>query len=182
MSEIAIRISKKGDITVEENINGIKNIKHILPEVLTECIENSTTQVLSSGLLPRGCIAYGQYENGDINISMLFQDKKADVSYYKTDYKDFPLPQLVFGFRINGNRIVSSKLGVIDYTDVIRPSMQMYVYPFSNVRGFHLCTGNNVMPKSSSLYKLTSIPYFILSMPNNDDYFKSYNNKKNMEM
>ena len=71
-----------------------------MPETLVKCIKNSTTQILSSGLLPKGCIAYGQHENGDKSVFMLFQDKKADLSYYKTDYKDFPLPQLIFGFRI----------------------------------------------------------------------------------
>jgi hypothetical protein len=58
----------------------------------------------------------------------------------------------------------------------------MYAYPFSNVNGFRLCTGNNVLPKCKSLHTLGSLPHHILSMPNNNDHFRSENNKQGLEM
>ena len=60
--------------------------------------------------------------------------------------------------------------------------MEMYHYPLSNVDGFHLCTGNNPFPKCENLYTLGSLPYYILSMPNNNDYFNASLNKQGMEM
>ncbi len=58
----------------------------------------------------------------------------------------------------------------------------MFVYPFGNVNGTHLCTGKNVLPKCQSLHTLGSVPYYILSMDNNNDYFKKANNKPGLEM
>ena len=58
----------------------------------------------------------------------------------------------------------------------------MFHYPLSNVSGFHLCTGNNIFPKCTSLHTLGSLPYFIMGMPNNNDHFKPENNKGRLEM
>jgi hypothetical protein len=58
----------------------------------------------------------------------------------------------------------------------------MFVYPFSNVSGTLLCTGNNVLPKCESLHTLGSVPYYILDMDNNNDHFKPSNNKPELEM
>ena len=108
---------------------------------------------------------------------------RADISYFGTEYKDFPLPKLVFGFQImKDGRIGSCKLGVTADTDGVNPETKMYAYPFSNVNGFRLCTGNNVLPKCKSLHTLGSLPYHILSMPNNNDYFSPSNNKLGLEM
>ena len=48
--------------------------------------------------------------------------------------------------------------------------------PFSNVSGFHMCIGNNVMPKCESLHTLSSLPYHIMEIPNNDDHYQAQNN------
>jgi hypothetical protein len=58
----------------------------------------------------------------------------------------------------------------------------MFVYPFSNVSGTHLCTGNNILPKCRSLHTLGSVPYYILGMDNNNDYFNPAHNKPGLEM
>ncbi len=36
------------------------------------------------------------------------------------------------------------------------------------------------MPQCASLHTLASVPHLILSMPNNDDYFRQEYNQKNM--
>ena len=114
---------------------------------------------------------------------MLYSASKANISYFGTEYKNFPLPHLVFGFCISKEgRVSSSRIGVIAPDEMIRPDTQMYYYPLSNVSGFHLCTGNNTLPKCASFHTLASLPYYILSMPNNNDHFNPANNKLRLEM
>ena len=73
-------------------------------------------------------------------------------------------------------------MGIVADDLVSKPSSPMYIYLFSNVDGFQLCTCNNAFPKCDSLYQLNGLPYFILSMPNNNDYFQPRNNKQWLEM
>lgn len=183
MSELVIRIGEDEKVMIEETENGVKQVKFILMEDLTRCISQSVELKISSGLLPNGCISYSENASGGKYVAMLYQGEKADISYYQTEYPDFPLPRLVFGFHIAENgRICSVKLGIVENSALLKPSTQMYRYPFSNVSRFSLCTGNNAMPRCKSLHALASIPRFILLMPNNNDYFRPENNQKHMEL
>lgn len=114
---------------------------------------------------------------------MIHPESRADISYYGSPYPAFPLPKLVFGFSITKeNRISQCRLGVVGNESNLKPATPMFVYPFSNVSGTHLCTGNNVLPKCQSLHTLGSVPYYILGMDNNNDYFQPSNNKLGLEM
>ena len=73
-------------------------------------------------------------------------------------------------------------MGVIESGDILKPDTKMFHYPLSNVSGFHLCIGNNVMPRCTSLHTLASLPYYIMSMPNNNDHFNPIYNKPGLEM
>ena len=184
MSEITIKICDDGDISVVENTNGILSFKMITPDSLLDCINKSLSRgVIMSGLLPRGCLSYAAHDNGDRDICILHDENTTNMIYYDTEYKDFPLPRLVFGFHITGEgRVSSCRLGVVADDDVMKPNTKMFHYPFSNVSGFQLCTGNNILPKCISLHTMGSLPYYVLSMPNNNDHFKSENNSSHLEM
>lgn len=183
MSELMIRIGEEERILVEETENGVKHVKFILAEDLARCVRGSMEVKVSSGLLPEGCISYSENEAGERYVAMLYQRNRADVSYYQTAYPDFPLPRLAFGFHIlEDGRIRGVRLGVVENSAFLKPSARMYRYPFSNVSGFSLCTGNNVMPRCKSLHALASVTRFILSMPNNNDYFRPEDNRKHMEL
>lgn len=184
MSEMVIRIKENGDIAVEETVNGVKSYKRIEPDDLINCISQSLMRGgISSGLLPNGCLSYSQNDAGDKAITLLFPEKRADISYYGTVYPNFPLPKLVFGFNVlSEGRISNCRLGVTANDDVLKPETKMFHYPLSNVSGFNLCTGSNPLPKCKSLHTLGSLPYFILSMPNNNDHFTAQNNKQELEM
>ena len=149
MNELVIRIGGDERIMVEETENGVKQVKFILMEDLMRCISRSVELKISSGLLPNGCISYSENASGGKYVAMLYQGEKADISYYQTEYPDFPLPRLVFGFHIAENgRICSVKLGIVENSALLKPSTQMYRYPFSNVSegSGHLCVGVNTMP------------------------------------
>ena len=60
----------------------------------------------------------------------------------------------------------------------------MFYYPFSNVcvTNGRLCVGSNILPKVSSQHGLSSLPRFLLELPNNDDWFDSTYNKPGYSM
>jgi len=151
---------------------------------LVECINRSILRgSVSSGLLPKNCISFTAHDSGERDVVLLHSENKADICYFGTEYKDFPLPRLVFGFRLSREgRVSSCRLGVIDNNDIIKPETKMFHYPLSNVNGFHLCTGNNTFPKCASLHTLASLPYYIIAMPNNNDHFRPSNNRLSLEM
>lgn len=184
MSNILIRICDDGTVAVEDENHGVKSFKEISPDSLLECINKSLLRgAVSSGLLPKGCLSFTAHDNGNRNVVILHPEDRADITYYGTPYPDFPLPKLVFGFSITReNRISQCRLGVVGNETHLKPATPMFVYPFSNVSGTHLCTGNNVLPKCQSLHTLGSVPYYILGMDNNNDYFKPSNNKPGLEM
>jgi hypothetical protein len=184
MNETVIRISADGAIRVEKDDGGVKSVKQIDPDTLIQCINMSMLRgAVHSGLLPKNCLSFSSYDDGNRDVVLLHQESRADISYFGTEYKDFPLPRLVFGFRLSKEgRVSSCRLGVIDNTDMLKPETKMYHYPLSNVNGFHLCTGNNAFPKCASLHTLASLPYFIMGMPNNNDHFRPSNNKAGLEM
>lgn len=184
MSETVIRISEDGKITVERDLNGVRSFKQIAPDTLIQCIDRGLLRgAVHSGLLPKSCISFSGYDDGSKEAVLIYPENRADISYFGTEYKSFPLPRLVIGFGLTAEgRVSSCKLGVVENTENLKPDTKMYHYPLSNVNGFHLCTGNNVFPKCTSLHTLSSLPYYIMSMPNNNDYFKASNNKPNLEM
>ncbi len=160
MNETVIRISEDGKVMVEKSVGGLKSFKQIAPDSLLECISRSLIRgAVTSGLQPRGCLSFTSHDNGDRDVYILHPEDRADISYYGTEYTGFPLPRLVFGFHITKEgRVGSCRLGVADKDDVLKPETKMFRYPFSNVSGFSLCTGNNIFPKVAS-------PCLILSSP-----------------
>lgn len=184
MKEIVLKIFGSGEVGVEEIKNGIKTYKRIAPDDLIKCIGNSLMRGgISSGLLPDGCLSYEERDDSSKKVSVLYRENRADISYFGTDYPNFPLPRLVFGFDVSSEgRVYDCRVGVMANETVIKPSIKMYRYPFSNVSGFKLCTGNNSLPKCKSLHTIGSLPYFILSMANNNDHFSHDNNKRGLEM
>jgi hypothetical protein len=184
LNELIIRIKDDGNISVEENIDGVVSFKFIEPDSLLDCINKSLFRGgVSSGLLPKSCLSLNIHDNSDREITILHTEDRANISYMGTEYKDFPIPRLVFGFRISGEgRISNCRLGIIGTETNLKPKTPMFYYPFSNVHNNHLCIGNNPLPKVKSLHTLGSLAYHILSMDNNNHSFSPLNNKQGLEM
>ena len=182
--ELIIRIKNDGSVSVEECRDGITSYKTITPDSLLDCINKSLLRSgVKSGLLPKNCLSFTANDNGDLDVTMLHPEDRANISYFGTAYNDFPLPKLIFGFRISGEgRISQCRLGVVGNENTLKPTTPMYFYPFSNVSGTRLCIGNNPLPRVQSLHTLGSLTYHILSMDNNNDHFKASNNKPGLEM
>lgn len=181
--ELVIHITKNREIYVETKKKEVSSFKQVDAESVLDCLKTAVDKdvEISSGLLPNNCIAYTGSDRGDRFVALTFDEQMADIMFEKTEYKDFPLPRLVFGFTISAdNNIEDIRLGVTE-VGRLTPRSKMFTYPFSNVTGFNLCTGSNSLPKVKSLHQLNGLPYFILKMPNNYDYYNEDRTKLNMD-
>ena len=177
---LSIHISDSAEIFVEERKNGIKRIKNISINDLLVCIQSSLREIKPTynAVLPKNALFYSCCpETGSFSAAMEYPYNKADITYMNTEYRDFPLPKLVFGFKVAGGKIKKVYLGITG-NGILRESSLMYTYPFSNVSSdFVLCTGGNALPEIKSPYSLSNMPDYILSLPDNDDYFNIRNNR-----
>jgi hypothetical protein len=182
-NELVLRIDPdKGRITVEDHSDGTISRKNISADALLECIRNSLRRTMvSSGLLPDNCIAVNVGEHDERAVCILHPERYADITYHQTRYERFPLPRLVFKFSLHQKLRVNSVSVCVIEEGRLKPDSKLFHWPFSNVSGFHMCIGNNVMPKCESLHTLSSLPYHILEIPNNNDHYQTQNNKPQME-
>ena len=180
--ELLIHIKQNHDIVVENIENGVVSCKTISPDVLVDCVAQSLrNNTISSGVLPEGSFSYASGDDFQ-NVFIEFPERFCDIVYETTEYKHFPLPRLLFGFQVSSdNRIKRVQLAVAD-TGRLTPKTKMFIYPFSNVNGFGLCCGANRLPPIKSLYQLTGVMYFILSMPNNNDHYRPSNTYLELEL
>jgi len=180
--EIIIHIKEDKTVRLEIHERGKTRTKMITPETLFECIKGSLSkECVSMGLLPPNIISVKGDETGQRYAVVEYLYDRADITYMETEYKDFPLPRLIFGFMIESSgRISKINLGV-PAPGKLTMETPMYYYPFSNVSKFALCTGTNSLPTIKSLQSLQHLPEFILSWPDNDDWYYSKYNKFEME-
>ncbi len=176
--EFILKFYEDRSIRVEFKEDKDTKTKVIDVDTLLDCIRKSLlTEEVRSGLLPENVLSVNIDSKTNIRYVVVeFPLDRVDVTYMKTDYADFPIPRLVFGFKLEGNgRIDKINLGVAGLGK-LRPDTPMYYYPFSNVNEFQLCVGTNELPHIESLHQLSGLPYYILSMPDNDDYFRKEHN------
>lgn len=181
--EIVIHIKEDMTVHVETKVNNTVTTKMVSPESLVKCIQQSLKgKIIKTGLLPQHILNVTiNTEDDSRYVTFEFPDSVADITYMETEYKNFPLPRLVFGIKISSSgRIEGVNLGV-PALGKLREDTAMYFYPFSNVNRFHMCTGANSLPHIKSLTGLENLSRFIISLPDNDDYFNSKHNKPNLE-
>lgn len=181
-NEVIIHIKEDKSVRLELRENGTVRTKMITPETLFACIKGSIIkEPISTGLLPPNIICVKADETGMRYAVVEHLYDKADITYFKTEYKDFPLPRLLFGFRIEPSGRISAVNVGVPALGKLTPETPMYYYPFSNVAKFSLCTGSNILPNIKTLQSLYHLPEFILSWPDNDDRYSSQYNKMRME-
>ena len=161
-----------------------ETVKHkvISMNTLVKIVEkNVEITTVNSGILPDRCVSYTEKQNGNRYVVMDLGKFRIDLIYENTKYEDFPVPRLLFGFEIDKSfRITKVSVAVADM-GMLRENTKLYKYPFSNVSGFDMCIGGTVMPKIKSLRQLNGIPYYIFSMPDNNDRYTPDRTKLNME-
>ena len=178
---VSIHISDSAQIFIEQTVGGTKVTKSAQLDDILLCLQSSIKPAASaySAVLPPNTLFYSHLTDTDAySVALEYPYNTADITYMETEYPDFPLPKLVFGFKIGGSgKILRVYLGVAE-NGILRENSKMFVYPFSNVsNNFSLCTGENELPKINSPYSLSNMPDYILSMPDNDDHFEPKNNR-----
>ena len=179
---LSIHISDSAEIAVEERRNGIKRIKNISINDLLVCIKSSLREIkpVYHAVLPKNALFYSCCpETGNFSAAIEYPYSKATVTYMATEYPDFPLPKLVFGFKVNRDGKIQAVYSGVTENCTLREDTPMYFYPLSNVdaHNFQLCTGDNELPEISSPYLLGNIMDYILGLPNNDDHFDLEHNE-----
>ena len=182
--ELIIRIDPDNmRIRLESTEKGVTSFKEINEDAFFECIKSSirNDERVESGLLPPNCFHVAVNAEGEKDYCLWHPELYADVSYFGTEYPHFPLPRLVFGFRVSTvGKVMGCRLGVVK-DEKLTEDTPMYIYPFSNVSGFHLCVGNNALPTYKKAHTLATLPDFLLRLPNNNDSFNPKNNKLHLQ-
>ena len=172
--------SANAEIVVEQVDCGIISRKTLTPETLSEAILGSRYDdgTHPTGFLPENCFA-ATLVGQDIIYYLRYPELCADISYYGTEYPDFPLPRFLFRFKYSpeSGKVIGTGLAVVG-DERLSPDMPTYVYPFSNVHGNKsICLGNNALPVYKDPTRLHTLMRLILGFPNNDDMFRDTNNR-----
>lgn len=174
-----------GDVVVEQQKQGggITH-KHITPQALCDCFLTSRydDERHPTGLLPEGCIA-AVIEKKFVYYFIRYPELYANITYYNTEYRDFPLPRLVFGFQYmpKERKVAGCRVCVVK-DERLTPDTPTYRYPFSNVYGDNrICTGNNALPIYKNPARLHTLMSYLLRLPNNDDLYSRDNNRLHAE-
>ena len=95
--ELVLRICPdEHSIRVEDINNGVTSFKKIALETFYDCVRHSIRhEGVRSGFLPQNCFHVGVSENGERDFCLWHPYLRADISYFGTEYPDFPLPRLV---------------------------------------------------------------------------------------
>ena len=180
--ELVIRIQPLQEkVIVEEKAEGVTSTKAVSLQDVISCFQAGirTEQRIISGFLPEHCLSYEADSSGNRSLVLSYPHLRADITYHNTTFENFPLPRLVFGFRVDRNgKIRACRMAVVE-DKTPKPGTRLYHYPFSNVYDDTcICTGAaNSIPPYKNLYALANLPQRILMLPNNDHMFTAKRNK-----
>ena len=176
-NEVVIHLRQDGSVYTEITENGLVTCKYIHADDLMEVLwKGITPKSFQTGLLPSNMIALSVCPNGSIWYAVDCGAEAADITYRTTTYPRFPLPRLVFAFKVQREIVTATRVCVPE-PGKLTEDTPLYQYPFSNVNGFSMCTGNNPFPVVRSAGDAEQLPAFVLGLPDNDDLYTSDNTR-----
>ena len=184
LKELVIRIVGDDNIEVKELYeDGENKAKYITNEDLITLISGNTRMIGMEVEPPENTFWYREEANGTKRIILKFFNQRVDYNYMKTDYPNVLMPDMLFGFVIDAEGMVRSRKVICVAADngKITRESKTYQYMFSNVHGNQeFCMGGNKFNKLKTLQQVSSLPYFILQLPNNDDMYSHKRNSKDL--
>ena len=180
-NDLVIRLSPgKQTVTVEEYKPGkVVAFKEISTIDLYDTFFSSYSNrdLVNSGFLPDNCLSVSVCSTERI-FYLWNTELRADIMYQEKEYRNFPIPRLVFGVRILDNgKTADCSMGVVA-DEKPAPETPMFFYPFSNVyESGKVCVGNNILPRYRDVRKLWQFPRYLLGLPDNDDFYYSEHNR-----
>jgi hypothetical protein len=179
--KIAITIKPLEEtITVAETTGGVTSSKNISHDSLIECFEKGIKDSgrVDSGFLPENCLSVSVMA-GIKRFVIWHPFLFADIAYHKTAYENFPIPRMAFRFDLaRSGRITGCRVAILA-DEKPKPDTRVFEWPFSNVYGNgSICIGAaNSLPVYKTERALSSLPHFILALPNNDHNFDRGKNR-----
>lgn len=175
---------QSGEVVVEQIVNGIMTRKTILADTLADCFLTSRydDDCHPTGLLPSGCIGVTMAPKYTFYY-IRYPDLRADISYFGTEYLNFPIPRLVFCFKyMPQEKKVAGCYVCVTKDERLTADTPLYHYPFSNVhRDLSICIGNNALPAYKDPARLHTLAAYLLRLPNNNDLYSKDHNKLHAE-
>lgn len=164
--------------------NGVISRKNISSQSLSECFLTSRLddERHSTGLLPEDCIMVVM-EKKFTYYFIRYPELYADFRYFDTEYRRFPIPRLVFGFKYmpKDHKVAGCSVCVVK-DGRLKEDTVLYRYPFSNVGSDgRICLGNNALPAYKDPSRLHTLASYILRMPNNNDHYSRDSNRLHAE-
>lgn len=176
-----LHIDKDWNIVIDVRAGNRIRHKVITPDSLCQIVaKNVRVKAVRSGILPEDCVSFCEKDGESFVVVELGQDT-IDLTYEKTTYEKFPVPRLLYGFTVDTNGKITNVYVTVAEKGTLRDDTKLYKYPFSNVNGFRMCTGDNALPEIKQLRQLSGIPCYLFSMPDNNDYYSPEQTKLNME-
>ena len=175
---------QSGEVVVEQIVNGIMTRKTIPADALADCFLTSRydDDCHPTGLLPAGCIGVTMAPKYTFYY-IRYPDLRADISYFGTEYLNFPIPRLVFCFKyMPQEKKVAGCYVCVTKDERLTADTPLYHYPFSNVHGdLSICIGNNALPAYKDPARLHTLAAYLLRLPNNNDLYSKDHNKLHAE-
>jgi hypothetical protein len=179
--EITITVNPaKGTIKVAETNDGVTGAKYISPSALVSCFEKGITEskCVESGFLPENCLSVSVTDRMKHYV-IWHKALYADITYHDTLYGHFPIPRMAFGFDVMTNGRVAGCRVAVTADEKPTPETRVFEWPFSNVyANGGICIGAaNSLPVYKDARTLSTLPYLILSLPNNDHNYSRGGNR-----
>lgn len=176
-----LHIDKDWNIVIDVRAGNRIRHKVITPDAFCQIVaKNVKVKAVRSGILPEDCVSFCEKDGERFVVVELGQDT-IDLTYEKTTYENFPVPRLLYGFTVDTQGKITNVYVTVAEKGTLRDDTKLYEYPFSNVNGFRMCTGDNALPEIKQLRQLSGIPGYLFSMPDNNDYYSPEQTKLNME-
>ena len=101
--ELVLHIREDKTILVEIREKGVVRTKLIDIDALLDCLTDSMGGIqIQTGILPSNIISLTIHDDSRYAV-VEFPDEYADITYMSTTYEHFPLPRLLFGFRLESS-------------------------------------------------------------------------------
>lgn len=132
--------------------------------------------------MPKGAFYYAEIGGDRYQVALVKPKCRVDYNLSGQVLADIGMPNLLFVFYVEKNRIVATKIACLKTIHPIYNKTELFKYPFSNVNwNGSPCWGSTLMPKINRAVDLDIAVRSFLSMEKNYDLYRQGANADHME-
>lgn len=131
-------------------------------------------RIVKSSILPKNCILYQEELEGTKIVVLEVDKANRNVTYVHEEcvFKNVGYPKLLFVFHVLNNRITRKEIMAVK-DKVVKPSTEIYQYPFANVHFDSFITCWSDCPTEiRDLTNVVSLPQLWFDSPCNDHLYR----------